>query len=471
MKPKRVTIICILVILMNLLALGLLRTVPVTRIWSGYSVLYADRSLPESTVLDALRRSGCTDVISLSLQRAPFSADIIPPESALGSQYLSSRLSYFFDRDSRYELYYIPKKDMARAAKAVGYLIKNGGATAALDGRQRYPWIVAVLSFAVFAALLVFSTHKKVFLICAVFFPLMTVSLPFYPVASSCVLAMVCVFISERLWLRRDALHALIKNPYAVSLAAGSIVLGAAYSWRSAVLVILASASSACSLILLHERQSCKDSGGSFTFVSIIPARSISLVHQGNISLLQYASGLMALLLLLFLFSARLNKSSYVSQISLPCPVSSRNAGLTAGEELPVLEDYFQWLWEAGTFPYRSLNYREEHRPAEEGETLLFERYENGPGGISVSQSLILQYNESFRAQAERQISALDYPAIEKLMQRQGRGLHVAYSRRGAVRMRADSWALVLMILSVLLPAALCAYYYVFGRGGYENSK
>ncbi|MBQ5569530.1 MAG: hypothetical protein IIT45_03675, partial [Treponema sp.] len=71
MKLKFSGFVSIIIILIGIICLFAFRSVPVTRIWSSYNMLYADKSVSEHDILEYLSRAGCKDVISLSSQRIP----------------------------------------------------------------------------------------------------------------------------------------------------------------------------------------------------------------------------------------------------------------------------------------------------------------------------------------------------------------------------------------------------------------
>src|SRR5574344_1368403 len=80
MKINLKIIISTLLISLCGVFLFLFRSVPVSRIWKSYQVLYVDASVDEQSILNYLHDSGCKDVISLSEQKQPLFSPFPPIE-------------------------------------------------------------------------------------------------------------------------------------------------------------------------------------------------------------------------------------------------------------------------------------------------------------------------------------------------------------------------------------------------------
>ena len=93
-----------------------MRTIPTTKLWAGYTVLYVQKDVEYRDVIQTLSGKGIQDIIYLENQNVPIAASRESPEVALSlsgaekSQYLKKRSLYFFDKAQNYKIYYIQDK-------------------------------------------------------------------------------------------------------------------------------------------------------------------------------------------------------------------------------------------------------------------------------------------------------------------------------------------------------------------------
>src|SRR5574344_917419 len=145
MKVNLKIIISSLVIAVCGASLFLMRSVPVSRIWKSYQVLYADSAVDEQTVLSYLQEAGCREVISLSEQKQPLFSPFTPVDTMSDMSYLSKRNEYFSDKENRYRLFYIPETYEKQTEKAVAKLISDKNIRAGLDGKSTFPVLVPIV--------------------------------------------------------------------------------------------------------------------------------------------------------------------------------------------------------------------------------------------------------------------------------------------------------------------------------------
>lgn len=434
-----------------------------SRIWNSYSVLYVSKAVSEEKVLSVLESNSVNGTISLSKQKIPFASQVTPIEPPSSKIYLNSRISYFFDSSHDFQLYYIPQNQMAHTSRAVKQLIKETKAEAGLDGRERYPFTVPLVTLIVYVLLAIFAKNHLVILFPGFFTLLLSFSQPFYPVGSGSVLFLLALFFAQRLWGRRKAISVLLKNGYIIALVATGLIVCTLSSWMALVLILITAVCALSSLIILHDIETERDKKNSFTFCNIFPATHISVVYASNVKMLMYVGIPLVLLTVLFLFSARFTPSAGNTKLSLPSP--------TQGEgNLPVLEDYEKWVWDVETFPYRSLNKKTSTTKEEEAE-LKVTRYVSSSTGILSSTETVMRFDEDFINRVDEQIDKLSYPAVEQLMKKQGRQIQVSYSELGGGSQQTDGVSLFLMLLGLCVPFLLCSYYFIFGRGRYEKRK
>lgn len=443
-------------ILITLLCLILFRSIAVSRIWSSYRVLYVDRSVDEATVLSCLEAAGCRNTITLSAQRTPLQAPMtaLPPDSS--APYLVQRLQYFTDKDNRYRLFYIPDGYEQQIAKALRSIVSQTHAHAGLDDESRYPWAVPVICLLVFLCFSVFSMHRRFFVFPALFPLLLTLSMPFYVTGAAVCLYMTALFLANRLWGRRNDVRVLCRSVYIDFLLGAAMVLLLIQSVRCALLSLLVLASSAAALYILKQYQADRDKKCAFTYQLIFTAEQLPVMYAGTVRSVLLLCVPLLVLLLSFLFSARFFPRSPAGSIQLPMPVEPG----TEGELLPSLEDYFAWAWDTLAFPYRSLHDAQLRPPVKDGDKITVTEYVQAASGIKERQRVIYEYDKDFKDKLEKDIRALDYPALEKLLERQGRHCRAAYRlSRTTGKPQGDGVSLVLLVAALCVPLLLCVYY------------
>lgn len=447
-------------ILLVLLCLAAFRSIAVSRIWGSYRVLYVDRSVSEESVLATLEEAGCRNVISLSAQRTPLQAPMtaLPPDSS--APYLVQRLQYFTDKDSRYRLFYIPDNFEQQTIKALRTIVSGSHVHAGLDDESRYPWAVPVICLLVYGCLTMLSLHRAYFAFPALFPLLLSLSMPFYPVGAAVCLYMASLFLANRLWGRRNDIRVLCRSFYIDSLLGAAFVLLLLQSLRCALLSLLVLGASAAAIYILKQYQSDCDKKRAFTYQLIFSAAQLPVMYARTARFVMFLCAPLLALLLVFLFSARFMPRSSAKGILLPMPVESGN--IVEGQELlPSLDDYFAWAWDTLTFPYRSLHDARPQQPVQPGDRVVVPDFVQTNSGIEERQDIVLEYNRDFTDKLEKDIRALDYPALEKLLERQGKHCRAAYTvSRTSGKTQGDGMSLLLLLGALCVPLLLCACYY-----------
>ena len=457
MKLNKTALISLAIIVTTLVLCIALRAVPVSRIWNSYSVAYVDKSLSEETVLSYFSKNSVDDVISLSGQKVPFVSDFTPVLPQRDSTYLSDRLSYFFDLSDSYCLYYIPKRSDSACVKALEEIVHDTNTACGIDGKQQYPWLVPLIVLAVFGAFVFLSSNRKVFAISASSILVLSFSQVFYPVAAAAILYMLTCYLSSRIWGRRKAISVLKKSLYAIIPLIVSVLSVMVLSVNCAILILLCCASSVCGLILLDTYEKHRDSKSSFKFVRIFGAPQMPLMYPGTAKHTLFCLVPLFVLLVVFLLSSRISTKAE-TDIAIPVPV--HNATLGEDEKvLPGLKELYGWFWKAKTYPYKNLNEASEKSEPVEGETVTVPRYEIVGDKIVESESLVMVYDENFRNVVDKEIDALEYDAVEKLMKKQGPDVSVVYRNSGESRGQTDGLGLILILVCIFVPVFLLLIY------------
>ena len=439
------------------------RSIPVAKIWSNYSVFYVENSVPEATVLFYLEQSGCRDVISLSSQKIP-SVERYP---SVDSSYLTKRLDYFRDEESKYRLYYIPEQFQGEATKAVQQIVKGTGAAAGLDGKERYPWVVPLVCLVSYLILLLASKKKGVFMLPGIFPLIFSLSQPFYLVAAAVCLMLLAIYLINGLWIRRKFFTAIFRSFYIDVLIVASLGLLFASSIVTGLLGVELFLAVAMSFVLMKALHDYKEYRSAFTFLPIFSAWQIPVVYKKTSRFVLGTILPLSALLALFFVSTFVTTVSSVQGLSIPTPDGS------GASSLPSAEDYYSWVWRNKVFPYRSLNDSSPNEEPKNGERVTISRFMQTERGIQKSVDTLFTYNDKFRNGLKDEIRKLDYGAIEKLMISQGDGVSVSYG--SGAESKSDSqhngFNMVLLFASLCVPLFLYGIYFGFGRKKYENSK
>ncbi|MBO4546799.1 MAG: hypothetical protein J5700_04385, partial [Treponema sp.] len=93
--------------LIVLLIMFLLKSVPSSKLWKGYTTLSVPTGADSKSVNSLLGEQNCGAYIALEKQKDLFSGD-----------YESSKKKYFFDKEGAFRIYYIPDANTSGAQKA-----------------------------------------------------------------------------------------------------------------------------------------------------------------------------------------------------------------------------------------------------------------------------------------------------------------------------------------------------------------
>ncbi len=464
LKISAKSVLCIAVIFITVLSLIVFRSSPVSRIWNEYRVFYVENSVPEEKVLTCLAEAGCSDVISRSVQDIPVSSPFLMAarDSSGASTYISDRMGYFTDREAKFNLFYIPDSCAKNAETALKRLVKETHVHAGLDRQRTYPFLIPVVTAAVFGLLTLVSPKRPFFAGPAVFPIMLSFSVPNYGVACGVCLFLFALYLPQKIWDRGGALSVVICNIYIDVLLCASFVIFFAVSVRCGLLSVLVLASSAAVILLLREYSKLLHERYSFSFSLIFKARHIQIMTQKNVHYLLCLTVPILLFLFLFLLDAPFSTEPASDAVAIPAP-SEHGSDSTA---LPTIGDFNEWAWETVTFPYRNLNAQSagDAGTVKDGDKIRIKRYANTEKGIKTSEETVLVYDAAFRHAIEKQIMALDYPAVEKFLAVQDRNVIVSYNGGISAKDSGDIIVLLVILLALCVPLVLNAVYNSFGR-------
>ncbi len=197
------------------------------------------------------------------------------------------------------------------------------------------------------------------------------------------------------------------------------------------------------SIFLLYKNITEKiDSKYSFRPVKIRTAFSIRVFTQKSKNLFGLCSVSVLVIFVTTMFSSNLSlllKNENNAGIQLP------SSG-TAVQNLPGINDFIEWKWEALTFPYRSLNVKNKKST---NESVIFKNFQKKDGFIQESVSSIY-YNDEFKTDAIKGIENLDYPALEKMLVLQGKTARFGYVSSGVQNI--SFVMIIILIIAFFVP-------------------
>ena len=138
----------------------------------------------------------------------------------------------------------------------------------------------------------------------------------------------------------------------------------------------------------------------------------------------------------------------------LPCAKSD----LVNDSKLPVLDDYYKWVWNVQTYPYKSLNSKDSE------DVVVFPKYVEIDNKI-VLQEQILSYDSNFKQNIYNNIDYLSSNSVEKLIKSQSETFVPGYSSIGT--MQIDFISIIMCIICFML--LLFVYFSIIIREGVKK--
>lgn len=438
------------------------RSLPVSQFWKDYRILYVySEELSENDILAVLEKNGCDSVISGSNQKIPVLSQLAPVQVQEPDSYIYRRSDFFMDKNHRAMVFYVPDSKSSMLDRVVRELSAFQGTNAGTDGVASFPWIAPIISALVFALFLFFSKNKRLYSLGCAFFLLLSFTRPLFTVCAAAMLFYFGFFLFHSLWARMYFLKRTLNSPYVLLFALSPVLVLLFSSPLHSVFYVIALAGSAGLVWLYFLIQRHCEKQYSFRPVFIRSARMMPVMGHLGIRLLGLL--LVSLLATLFCFKVSGNVGSISSSASMP----SLPAPVTGKGELVQFSDFINWSWNTVTFPYRKIG-EEHHQVPEEGEVVSIKDYQESDGLIKEVETQAFVFNSDFRDSVYKMVEKLDYPAVEKLMLRQGKNAGFAYTKKASVS-AAERFALILLVVFITVTASL-GINYIVGRKRYGLS-
>lgn len=440
----------------------ILRTVPTAKLWKGFSVLYVPCDTDSKIVLNTLKQSGCEDVISFYNQKIPYINQFLPIYTDENDSYLSKRNAYFFDKDRKVMIYYIPDRFAKEAKKGCEELSKNYSIAAGLDSKSSFPLMTPVICLIVAIIFFLISKNKIVFLLSALFPLLFTFTMPFYTNASCICIYLYSIYLCQKIWKRKGSFECLKNNLYILILFAVSIFGTFFSSFVSGLMFLLSLAATCLLLVIKNNIEVYRDSKLRFCPVLIRNANLMNIINMISIKKAFIPIAAISIMFVLYITSINIFTLSNNQDLSFPMPTM-----YNVDNDIPNLNDYVIWNWNAVTKPYKSLNLTYSDTP-EEGESVVIQRFKDSDDGVISTEEVLYSFDNEFKAQAVNLIDDLQYPAIEKLMKNQQSGFSVDYSYGAGEKFSKVN--IILMLVLILIPCSMIIVY-INGRRKYGNAN
>ena len=441
----------ILAVAVCAVALGLFatfRTMPASRLWKGYRVLCVrSGTVTDEQVYALLENSGCRDVVARTNQGIPLVSRYSPVQVQAADSYLAKRNAFFRDEHDEAMVFYVPEGQDAALSRALDDL-QAAGVAAATDGAASFPWISPVVC-AAFALVCVLFARRRLSLAVALLFLLaFSVSRPFATTSAAVCLASYGFFLLQKIWGR----HGFVKSatrPLVVVCLCVPVVLLSVSSPLGALFYVVAVAAGGSAALLAAQLKTVYDERRSRLFapVPIRSARFVPLIERTDmrvVALLVLAAAVM----LVFSLMRPVARSTGSSLPPVPAPVAG-------AARLPDWDDFLAWSWQTVTFPYRRLSDGAAETPVE-GECVVMREYADEGGVIAEREQTAFVYNGAFRSSVHDSVRKLPYPALEKMLLRQGRDARYSYAT-GAGYV-GERFGVPLLAVFVLIPAGIIGY-------------
>lgn len=435
-----------------LLIMFLLKSVPSSKLWKGYTMLSVPSGADKESINSLLQEQNCGAYIALEKQ-----------ESAYSNDYEEARKKYFFDKDGAFRIYYIPDSNASGAQRAARAIQSQLHLEAVLGSRAAFPYFTAIVCLLVFASFFYFAENKIVYAAAAapaIFFAFCN---PFYAAAAAVCLELYALFLAQKLWRRKEGVQCLSKNPFVIVFLASAFLISFAAGGTKPIYFLLNVFCAFCLLFLRFNIEIQSEKNARFLPVLIRSAKRMDVLRVQNVKKTSFtALGVFALFIFL------LTGSDFVSGggkkgLFFPAPTEYNELKY----DFPTMNDYYAQAWNAKAAPYRSLN-KEYPSVPKEGDTVQMTHYAKTPKGIQSSSEVVCSYDKAFRKEAASRLDLPSDPPIEKLWKAQGRNFSVKYSTGGSEN---AGFGVAAALLLAMLPSLFAALYYIFAikRGRYVS--
>lgn len=443
---KSIKFLSPLIFIISLFLIICFKSIPNSKIWKEYSVLYTNVECDEKIVINELKAAGITDYVALSEQYLPLNFSENSIEISMlklnknndNFNYYLRRNNYFFDKSSKYKLFYIPISEKNKLNDCISNMNAKK-INCGVDSSSTYPWLLPLICFLLIIMLSLFSKNKYVFILSSIPCFIYVYSNPFYPIAVSTCLILLCLFFISNVWRRKDAFTYLLSNYAIPAMIIISLLCAFSSTIKSGFIFFIELISIVSILSTYYFIEDYIRNKRSFIPVYIKPAKMISIFANKSKSILLLITASVLIVIAIFILSNATNVNSHFSKLLLPAdnPVSSEN--------LPQLDDYYKFNWNIRTYPFRSLNSDSDENYIE------YPRYSENEEGLIDQETLTLEYNQEFKDSVYNDIDNLQFNSIEKVIKSEGKSFNAGYSATSNYHTNLFGIIMMFICLFVLL--------------------
>jgi len=456
MSINKKLIISSSVFLITFFSIFFSRTLPQTQLWKGYKVLYVNSSsLSEENIYSILLKNGCDKTISRLNQKIPIYSPLAPVQVQKKDSYIYKRNAFFTDKSNSFKVFYVNDRQIEGLKKSVDEINSYSNSYASTDGGVSFPWICPIIALMFFSFLLYKSKYSIEFLLVSISLVFLSFTRPFYSVCSASILVMLFNFFAGKLYgrsnLAKDLKNAFILFPF---LAVPFLFLFFS-SFINSFLLFCAFTCGWSALILrnsLIDFYNVYKNYSLFSFSYIKKSAALKLINKNNFKVLLIS---IVFIVVFFIVYVLTSNFSY-SQISgdapeLPGPVTNTDDSI-----LPSVNDFMDWSWITISFPFRKMNDNYEYENLT-GQTVEVPEFTIEDNKILAHNTKVLTYDSSFCSSIYDKIDKLDYPAVEKMMIKQGKNSNFNYTKNTGSS--SERGVIISLIFFALVPAFLYLYF------------
>lgn len=423
------------------------KTVPAQKLWNDYSVLYVQKDVSDDSVQKALTSSGIQNYVCLSNQFLPINLSENSIEftmfklNSTKNDYSNRRVNYFFDKSKNFRLYYIPNEYTQNLSDAIHILSQNK-IECGVDSKQTVSYFLFLFFIAAAAVLTVFSKNKTIFLGSCFLELLFLWCNPFYPVTVSLIILLLPIFFVSNIWKRNGFVEYLVSNLWCIIILAVSIICNFSISLKTGLLFLALLLSVLLFMMISYFIEDYFEKKYIFVPVFIKSAKMVSIFARRTKIVMSSLILITFCAISVFFFTSNRKPDVSNSQSKIYLPSNVQNSFIDDEEELVQLEDYYSWVWNIKTNPYKSLNKENNEFYVE------FPRYVEENGKITETRT-IYSYNQNFKDNVFDSIDNLQFDSIEEVMKSEGKDFKGGYA--GSRNISANLFSIIMMIFCLII--------------------
>lgn len=423
------------------------KTIPIEKLWKDYSVLYVQKDVSDDSVQKALVSSDIQNYVCLSNQFLPINISENSIEytmfklNASKNDYSNRRVNYFFDKSKNFRLYYIPNEYVQNLSHTVHILAQNK-IECGVDSKQNISYFLFLFFIIAVTVLSVFAKNRTIFLGTCFLELLYLWCNPFYPVTVSLIILLLPVFFISNIWKRDGFIEYLATNFWCIIIIAICIICNFSISLKTGIIFLVLLLSIFLFMIINYVIEDYFTKKYIFVPVFIKSAKMVSLFARRSKIVMTSLILITFCTISFFFFTSTKKTNVFNSKSKIYLPSHVQNLLLEDKEELVQLEDYYSWVWNIKTNPYKSLNKENNEFYVE------FPHYIEENGKITETKT-IYSYNQNFKDNVFDSIDELQFDSIEKVIKSEGKDFKGGYT--GSKNISANLFSIIMMFFCLII--------------------